>query len=156
MDEATSNEHRTRRMGRRQQLRLFPWNGLNLKGNLKLEYNSIIAQWRLTPDEKEDKAPTVVDRVKWTIIKHNLQDVHRKLRRLQRPMDQRYFHAARGTFEPIEQLFEKFCDIWTNYLHLDDQIIDDEDEQWINLWISMGELKSSIYDLNVDSDILDV
>lgn len=142
-----------RRLARRQQL--LPWNGLNLKGNLKHVYNSIIHQWRIASDEREE-APNVVHRVKWQIIKYNLQDVHWKLRRLQRPSDQRYFHASRGFFEPVEHLFDKFCDIWNNYLHIDDLVIEENDEQWIDLWIAMGELRASIYSLNTDLEILEV
>lgn len=127
----------------------------NLKYSLQNLFNNITIQWKLTQAQKEEKAPTALERVRWTLIRTNLLTVITKMRNLQKDTERRCCHTS-NPFQSIEIIFEKYNDLWKNYLQPNQVDIANDDRQWIDLWVAMSFLKESIYELNIKMEFEEI
>lgn len=132
----------------------------NLKATLETLFNNISVTWSNTPLQREDKAPTALEKVRWSLIRTHLQTVIKKMRKLQKISDRQCCHTT-NPFQPIEMIYEKFNDLWLNHLLPANAHIANDDKNWINLWIAFAYLRESIFDLiektefeEIDDDIM--
>lgn len=123
----------------------------DIKRCLEYIYRKINLDWRQTPTNREQSATNMMERVRWEIIKMNLGDALRQMRRVadSHIREARYAHRS---VETVQDIFNKFCNFWRNHLRHQD-IPNDDTDQWISLWCQFNRLRISLQELNSRQEI---
>lgn len=132
----------------------FPWAGMSLKSHLLYEFNAIQNLWAASPYEKEDKAETMADKIKWTVVRHHFQIAVKQMRRMQRKEDRKYYHLSLY-YDPIEAIHAKFSDLWVHHLKMHELDISDDNQKFKKLWYTLLVIWKYLNAINADLEIED-
>ena len=97
---------------------------MSLKQHLLTIFPAVRAHWSLSAPPQE-LSSDVKQRMYWLQIRHMLQEIIRQLRLIQRPEDRHYKHLT-NNFKPIDEIYDKFVDLWANYIKVENLDIPEE------------------------------
>lgn len=115
-------------------------------------FESIHYEWERTPPEKEDKAPTLVARTQWFIVRCILINILRHMRKIRRGFLCHHYYYYRT--EPIESIYHKFNFVWTQ--DLKGSVTLDDDNYWITFWMLLDELHDHLHNINMNNEVDDL